>query len=447
MGTDRDQATRSSDKARVLGRWRVPFYYGWMIIGVVFLAEFSAGGMGGTTISLYFSAMRDSEGWTLARLLGAVTAQAIAGMVAAPLVGQALDRFGARAVMLFGAISAGIGLILLSTIQEIWQFWILYALVGALGLSELGNLSGPVVVSKWFLRLRGRAMAIGTSGTSIGTVVMSPIIGVLIAQVGWRQSFAVMGMTMMLLMVPVLLVFMRRQPEDLGLLPDGDRLDTPSQDGAKGEGKRKEETAWTLRQALRTRTLWVLIAAMNLASLSAGALIYLQVPFLTSKGMSTQAASLVFTFTWAGFALSRVVWGFLVERVPVHYCLGGAFLARALGPIILIALPFPYSIGPFLLTYGALGGSFQLLQAVAFADYYGRRFQGTIQGSMRPFLSIPSLVGPLFLAWLVDITGSYSPAFLIAGGLGLGAAVVALFATPPQLAESPQAAVSPKAMA
>jgi OFA family oxalate/formate antiporter-like MFS transporter len=109
-----------------------------------------------------------------------------------------------------------------------------------------------------------------------------------------------------------------------------------------------------------------------------------------------------------------------------------AFLARAMGPIFLVVLPFPLSVGPFLLTYGVFGGSFQLLQAVAFANYFGRRFMGTIQGTMRPLLSLPGLGGPLLLAWLVDTTGSYHPAFLIAGGLGLGAAVVALFATAPK---------------
>ncbi|MBI4197828.1 MAG: MFS transporter [Chloroflexi bacterium] len=413
----------------ILGRWQVPFYYGWVIVGVVFLAEFSAAGMGSATISLYFAPLSKDMGWSLTSLVGAITAQSIAGMVAAPVVGIALDRFGAKPVMLWGAIVGGLGLMLLSQVQAIWHFWVLYALVGALGLSELGNLSGPVAVSKWFIRMRGRAIAIATSGTSLGAAAMSPIIGLMIVTIGWRQSFVVQGMVMMTLVAPVVFLFMRRTPEDMGLLPDGDRADAPAREGV---GERREEAVWTLKDAVRTRTLWVLIGAMNLASLSAGALIYLQVPFMTSQGMSTQAASIVFTLTWLGFSLSRLVWGLLVEHVPVHLCLAGAFLARAMGPIFLVVLPFPLSVGPFLLTYGVFGGSFQLLQAVAFANYFGRRFMGSIQGTMRPLLSLPGLGGPLLLAWLVDTTGSYHPAFIIAGGLGLGAAGVALFATAPK---------------
>ncbi|MBI4312911.1 MAG: MFS transporter [Chloroflexi bacterium] len=417
---------------KILGRWRVPFYYGWVIVGAVVLAEFAAAGMGGGTISLYFKPIGESQGWSLLSMVGALTAQAIVGMAAAPLVGMALDRFGARPVMVWGAVAAGIGLMFLSQVQEVWHFWVMYALVGALGLSELGHLSGPIVVSKWFIRLRGRAIAIATAGTPLGAAVMSPLIGIMIATIGWRQSFVVQGVLMITAVAPVLLLLMRRTPEDVGLLPDGDREESPAQAGAPAAPQRREEATWTLKEALRTRTLWVLIVAMDLASLSAGALITFQAPFLTKEmGMSTQAASIVFSLTWTGFLISRAIWGYLVEHLPVHWCLAGAFVARGLGPIVLVALPFPFSLAPFLILYGLFGGSFQLLQAVAFANYFGRRFMGSIQGAMRPLLAIPGLVGSPLLAWLIDRSG-YTPAFLLAGGLGLAAAVVALFATPPK---------------
>ncbi|MEE8443614.1 MAG: MFS transporter, partial [Dehalococcoidia bacterium] len=160
-------------------------------------------------------------------------------------------------------------------------------------------------------------------------------------------------------------------------------------------------------------------------------LIYLQMPYLTDQGMSNQAASFVFTATLAGFTVSRFIWGFLIERVPARYCLSVAFLARGAGPLLLVLLPFPINIVPALLTYSLLGGSFQLLQSVAFANYYGRRFMGSIQGTLRPLLTIPQLVGPLFLGWLVDVTGTYSYAFVFAGIMGIGAAAIVLRAIPP----------------
>ena len=418
----------------IIGGRRLPFYYGWIVIAVVFLAEFTTSGMGGSTLPIFFTPMAEELGWSLTTLLAAITAQSLAGMVTAPLVGAVLDRFGAKPVMLFGAISAGLGLILLINVQAVWQFWVLYAIVGALGLNELGRLSGPVVVAKWFVRRRGRAMAVATSGTSAGSMVMAPVIGLLIAAIGWRYTFGVMGAILMVIVIPPVLLFMKRQPEDMGLLPDGDIPQPPGggSSAAHGGSPPVQEPIWTLRQAVRTRSLWLLVIVMNMAGLSAGGVLVLQMPYMTDQGMSNQSASLVFTLIWGGFAISRFIWGFLVERVPVRYCLSGAFLARSSGPLILVAIPFPYNIPPFLIVYTLFGGSFQLLQSIAFANYFGRRFMGTIQGTMRPLLTLPQLVGPLFLGWLADTTGTFSYSFAVAGVVGLGASAIVLLATPPQ---------------
>ena len=124
--------------------------------------------------------------------------------------------------MLFGALSASLGMIFLARIEEFWQLWVLFAVVGALGLHELGNLTGPVVVSKWFVRRRGRAMALATTGTVIGAMTMTPIIGLLISNVGWREAWQYMGISVLVITLLPVAIFMRSRPEDVGLLPDGD---------------------------------------------------------------------------------------------------------------------------------------------------------------------------------------------------------------------------------
>ena len=405
-------------------------YYGWVIVAVVFLAEFTTAGMGGSTIALFFVPMGNDLGWPLTMMVGAVTAQSIAAMVTAPLVGPLLDKFGARPVMLIGAITGGIGLMAMTGINSIWQFWFLYAFVGALGLNELGRISGPVVVAKWFIRHRGRAMAIATAGTTVGTFVMAPIIGILIASFGWRSSWGILGILLIIIMIPSVYIFMRRQPEDIGLLPDGDEpsplnnLDSPSTSLPK-------EPIWTLKQALKTKTLWLLILSMNLVGFAAFSLTLLQVPYFVDQGMSNQNAGYIFTLTWVGFTISRFIWGFLLEKIPVRICLAGAFLARSLGPIILLTIPYPMNIPPFLIFYGIFGGSFALLQAMAFANYYGRTFFGSIHGALRPLLALPSVIGPIILAWTYDTTGNFDMAFIIGGVLGLAGTVTVIFATPP----------------
>ena len=117
------------------------WFYGWVIVFVVFVGSFISSGAGGITVSLFFDPIRDTQRWTLTQLTGGVTAQGIAILVAAPIIGPLLDRFGARIVMTSGAIVAGIGLMLLSNMQEIWHFWLLFAIVGSLSMTALGDLA------------------------------------------------------------------------------------------------------------------------------------------------------------------------------------------------------------------------------------------------------------------------------------------------------------------
>ena len=180
--------------SKLLGLWRIPFFYGWIIVVVVFIAEFVASGVGTFVTPLFFKELNSEMGWSLTMLTGALTAQTLANAGLSPIMGSLLDRFrGASGDAVWRPIVAGVGLLMLSQIQEIWHFWFLYGTVGALGLHEMGGFTGPVLVTKWFVRLRGRAMAIATLGTTAGGMVMAPIVGGLIATQGWRATWAIMG--------------------------------------------------------------------------------------------------------------------------------------------------------------------------------------------------------------------------------------------------------------
>lgn len=420
----------------VLGRWRLPFYYGWVIVATVFVAQFVASGMGGITLGLFFKPISDEYGWSLTLLTGAVTAGSIASMVVAPFIGPLLDRFGARPVMLAGTLFAGFGMLLMTVIQQIWQFWLLYAMVGALGLGEMGQFTGPVVISKWFVRKRGRAMAFATAGIVYGGVVFSPLIGVLLGKVGWRATWGILGVATLVIMLPIILVFMRRQPEDLGLLPDGDAsggLPAAGQEGKRGDRTQAgTEETWTLKEALRTRSLWLIVLGINLISLSASAVAIHMIPYFTKQvGTSTETASLILSARLMGASLGRIPWGFVVERIPVRVCLALVCLGRALGPLVLVLVPFPYNIAPFVFTSGFMGGNLGLLMPMTFSTYYGRKFQGSIQGVLQPLFGAANLIGPLGIAMIYDATGTFNQAFLISGAFGLLATIAALMATPP----------------
>ncbi len=415
-------------------RFNPPFFYGWIILGICFLAEFSLG-MGSVTIGLFFKPISDTFGWSLTELTGAVTAQGLLALAISPLVGILLDRFGPRPVMLFGALTAGFGFILLMQIEHIWQFWVLYAVVGAMGLGELGGITAPVAVAKWFIRMRGRAMAVTTSGVTIGGAVFSPLVGFLIASVGWRNTWGIMGIGLLIVMVPIVGLFMRRQPEDLGLLPDGDSrvVENGSQEAIKNTNSFSEVPSWTLKSAFRNRTFWILILVLNLAHFTGPVSTLHVVPFFTlQKGLSAQFAGQILALRLMASTLGRIMWGFLVDRISTQLCLILLLAARSMGIIFLVIAPYPFNAVLFLVSTGFFGGPLSFLQPMILSNYYGRRYIGSIQGAVRPFLAVSQLAGPLFIAVLFDSTGSFDFAFVLAGGLGLLAAFGAIFATPPK---------------
>ncbi len=424
---------------RLFGVWPLPFFYGWIIVSAVFVAEFVAAGVGTFAVPLFFEPMSRELGWSLTMMTGALTAQAIVYAGISPFLGRILDRFGAGPVMLFGSLFAGGGLILLGGIQEIWHFWLLYAGVGALGLHEMGGFTGPVLITKWFVRFRGRAMAFGTMGTTIGAMVMAPVLGFLITTKGWRDSWIIMGVMVIVIMVPITLLFVRRQPEDMGLLPDGASPDTRLMEAGPGDTRQtlaqrdaSNEVSWTLKEAMRTRTLWIVVVAMNLVGLSASAGVIHLIPFLTlQQGLSAQTVSFVVSIRFGASSVSRLIWGFAVDRFHINHCLAVAFFSRAIQPLFLILLPYPFNVAVLVAT-SFTGSGFQVLQPMAFANYFGRRNAGAILGGVRPFLTAASLVGPLFISVLYDFTGTFNLVFSIAGGLGVLSAGVVLLATPPQ---------------
>ena len=416
--------------------WQPSFYYGWVIVTVVFLAEFIAAAGGSMTIPLFFEPMSHSLGWSLTILTGALFAQTLAYMFVSPFLGFFVDKYGARPVMTIGSLVAGIGLLLIMGVQEIWQFWMLYAVVGALGLHEMGQFTGPVVIAKWFIRKRGRAMAIGTFGTVMGGMVMAPVIGILINSFGWRQTWGIMGIMVLVVMVPICLFFMRREPEDMGLLPDGDSPTIATTEESKIVPQPRQawdyDPEWTLREALRTPTLWILIVSLNLIGFLAGVITVHTVPYFTLvENMSAIGAGYVLTARLFSASISRILWGILVEKISVRWCLAMSFLGRSLGPISLVLIPYPYNIGALMLS-SSVGGALGILQPMVFANYYGRRFTGTIQGTMRPLLTVSPLIGPLLVAMLYDSTGSFDLAFILATICGLLSTLVVLFAKPPR---------------
>lgn len=423
------------------GGTRPRLFYGWVIVAVTLLSDAIAVGMGPATFGVFLRPMSEALGWSRTAFTSAVTLQSLANVALSPPLGLLLDRYGARPLMVLGGATAAVCFMLMGKVEEVWQFYVLYTVAAALGLHELGGLITTTAVAKWFVRMRGRAIAISTLGNSIGGLVVAPLAAFLIGAVGWRSSWLVLGAVTAAVVLPPTILFMRNRPEDMGLRPDGDPPDAAPGSGL-ASGHRPSastEVQWSLREALRTRTVWLLIISLNLSSMTISAVIYHQVALYEDLGFSLQAASLILSMNLGGGALSKLFWGFMAERIPVRYCLIASFLTRALAIFVLLLGSGPERAYVFAALYG-LGGAYGTLVPILWADYYGRTFLGTIRGALTPFSLLASLGGPLFAAWTFDVLGSYTTAFWVFGATLILSTGIIYFARPPRKQPAPAAA-------
>jgi len=409
-------------------------FYGWIIVLVSAIAETTAFGAGAASFGVFLQPMSTALGWSRATLTGAITLQSFANLLISPVLGTLVDRHGPRVIMVFGAAVAGTSYLLMARVTEPWHFYLLYTTAAAFGLQEIGSLVGTTVVAKWFVRRRGRALAFTTLGNNVGGILLAPLSAFLIDAVGWGAAWAVLGFVIVVVVLPPTILFMRRSPEDMGLLPDGDAPQAAAQAGAatsSGSVKQpREEPRWGLRDALRTRTVWILVASFNLASLGISALVYHQVAYFRDAGLSLQDAALNYALFQVSAMIAKLLWGFLAERAPVRYCLMGTFACRGVGFLILLLGGAPERVYWYAVI-GGIGGSIASLQPLIWADYYGRAFLGTIRGVLSPFSLLSSLCGPLFAALVYDATGSYDTAFWIFTATLFAAVALMFFARPP----------------
>ncbi len=408
---------------------RPRFFYGWVIVGVCFIAEATAFGAGSASFAVFLQPMSEDLGWSRTTLTFALTVQQLGNIVVAPVAGSMIDRRGPRIVMVVGAICAGAGFAAISQVQEPWQFFLLYGLAGALGLREIGNLVTGTVITKWFVRMRGRALAFSGLGLNTGAVVFGPVIALLISSMGWRDAWLALGIIVAVVLLPPAIFLLKRSPEDIGLLPDGDPPDE-SDDTTQTVNVRIAEPRFTARQALRKRATWFIVLSTSMVGIALGTLNHHQVAYFVDSGLTLERASFFFAMGHLATLPSKVMWGLLSERVPVRYCMAGNDVARAISIVLLLVISGEARLWGYVLFTG-LGQGVAFLNAKIWADYYGRAFIGSIRGILTPIQVVSGLGGPLMAALLFDATGSYDLSF----GFCVFALVVAtasiLLARPP----------------
>ena len=415
-------------------------FHGWYIVMVAIIANAT------TSVSNYgfgpfVNPMRDSLGWSRTSLSWALTIRVILNMFAGPVMGTLVDRKrGAMLLMMGGGIVLGAALMLTSGVTELWQFYLLFGAASGLATMAVGpELINPTIISKWFVRKRGRAIAFASVGNNLGGVIFIPLTAFIILNFGWREAWLMLGIIALVLIAPLSGLFVRRTPEDIGLFPDGDAysqvpdITVPSRrtDLATGHD-------WTLGEAAGTPALWLIVATIALSGMGLGGLPIHVIPALTDKGYTTAYAAALITLFSIIVIVGKPIWGLLGERVQVRYLMMTAFAISGVGMLLLVVIESGPMILLFPLVYGVGVSAFQPLMNLMWANYFGRASLGAIKGTFFPATQVTIALSPVFAGVIFDATGSYDPAF-ITFAVCYALSVVAIFMArrPRTLSESP----------
>jgi MFS family permease len=338
-----------------------------------------------------------SLAFTLANLLQGVSC---------PLTGRLADRFGARNVILLSSVLFALLLVsshLLSA--KLWNFYLLFGLLGFVG-------SGPApipyvkIISRWFDRRRGLALGLTMFGIGAGAILMPVLVQRLIAMLGWRSTFVVMGLLVLVVPVPIVAFFLKESPEEMGLLPDGA---ITTQQNAEKENS-DEGMAW--RNARRSKAFWLMVGAIVLVGASVHGCVLHLVPLLSDRGVSSNRVALATSFLGGALLIGRVGSGYLLDRFfapRVAMCLFGA---AACGIALLKTDAASGLLFLAVLLIGLGMGAEVDIIAYLVSRYFGLRAFGEIYGYVFASYVLAGALGPWLMARGFDRSGSYGSALM-----------------------------------
>ncbi len=402
-----------------------------MIVGGAFLVLFIAYGTQ-YAFGVFFSALLKEFGWSRASLAGAFSLYTLVYSGCGFLTGRLTDRWGPRMVIAFGGTLLGAGLMGMSLVSALWHPFVLYGLVAALGMSTTYVPCSATVV-RWFARRRGLAVGIASAGGSLGTFVLPPAAHGLVSALGWRGAYVAFGAGIVVAL-NLLARLMRRDPESSGLRPDGELV-------APGPRPPEAAAGFSVREAMRTRSFWVIYALFSATWIPMFIPVVHLVPHALDLGIEPLRAATLVSATGIGAVLGRIGMGGLSDRTGRRAALAvglGLQAACFMGFVGATALPVLYAVS---FGFGFAYGSVSAIFPAIVADFFGRARSGALVGLMFTLGAPPVALGPVAAGWIYDHTGGYALAWWLAAAFNALALGLVALARPPRPVAERRAAV------
>ena len=385
-------------------------FYGWwlaalaalvMVIGTVPLFQ----GM-----TAWFVVLEQTFGWSRGQLSLAFSLTRVEGSIMGPVSGFLIDKLGPRRMVLFGMLILGVGFLLFSQVQGLWQFYLAFIVMSS-G-AGLGTwMPMMTVLNSWFRRRRSTAMAIAMEGFSLGGVLLVPLLAWSIdpgiaGRPGWRATALAIGVFVMVVAWPISHL-VRNRPEEFGSAPDGDPPRLVQTRGLQSQSTDPDQGSYTWQQAIKTRAFWLITWGHACSSIIIVTIMVHLGPMLTDRGFSLQTVGWVVSVQTAVGAVSTVAGGYIGDRMPIRIALFAFSSLQSVAVFVLLAADTVAMVMVFAVLMGiGFGGRNPMTTSIR-GVYFGRRAFASITGVSMVPMNILLLAAPLFAGIMFDLRGSY----------------------------------------
>ena len=403
---------------------RKPIYYGWYVCAAAMFIGFVGAGVR-QGFGVFVVPMEAEFGWSRSEVTIAAALGVFVNGVSQPFLGRIFDRTGGRALVLGAVVVLGVAAMMMALTFNIIYFAFMFGVVVAMAQSGNGPTNMAALVARWFRRYRGTAISINSAATSLGGLVMVPLAMYLLQATSWRWAWFGLGL-IVLMALPMALMFIRRNPAERGLYPDGDP--EPAKDGSGNPVRQAtgplEVERWS--DSFKSAPIWQMSGAYFVCGLTTFVMSVHFIPYAQDQGVSGGMAAIIFGYMMGLNILGGMLAGFLSDRLGgTKNWLALAYFIRGIAYLALLTVPAPLGLWIFATIAGFSWVATPVLTSQLTADVYGLRAMGTISGITFMFHQFGGAASVYMAALLYDVTGSYTLPFAIVGALLLPAAISA----------------------
>ena len=376
---------------------------------------------GGYGFSLFYKRLIDHFGWTRTGLAGAISLSRLEAGVLGGIEGFLVDRYGPTRIILLGIILSSIGMIWLSVIDSLLEFYLVFILLVTVGRSLSAMVAIDTTVANWFIRRRGTAFGILRTAVAVGAAGVI-VVSWFINEFGWRSAFVATGIGILLIGIPTAFV-MKPRPELYGLLPDGDSpvktVDPATHATSDTENQHypNNDIGMTVTEALYSRAFWALSIGFAIRLMVTGAATLHAIPLVEDLGYSGATAAGVLGSMGMVSIVGRLGGGFMNDAFGTKPVAVASVCLLAVSCLILAYAQNLWQVMLFVAIYAPSYGCSAATMPAIKGDYFGRKSFGSILGLSGMVQMGGSMLGPIFAAYVFDTSGSYSIAFLTFAGL------------------------------